>query len=216
MHTKTIQRTLMTIGAAALVAGSAGPGAAAEPGHTPAVGKTRKLFLDVHEIGKGKVKAGDVAGLHRRDLATQAKHGVEFKAYWVDEKEGKVYCLAEAPSAEAANQVHKEAHGVLANKIMEVGADNTTWTPRAGMKLYLDVHHFPAGKVTAADVAEAHRKDLATEASRGVHFLNYWFDAASGTVMCLAEAPSAEAAVAVHREAHGLLPASIEEVTEGR
>jgi len=216
MHTKTIQRTLMTMGAAALVAGSAGPGAAAEPAHTPAGGKARKLFLDVHEIGKGKVQAKDVAGLHRRDLATQAKHGVEFKAYWVDEKEGKVYCLAEAPSAEAANQVHKEAHGVLANKIMEVGADNTTWTPRAGMKLYLDVHHFPAGKVTAADVAEAHRKDLATEASRGVHFLNYWFDASSGTVMCLAEAPSAEAAVAVHREAHGLLPASIEEVTEGR
>jgi len=55
-----------------------------------------------------------------------------------------------------------------------------------------------------------------TEASHDVHFLNYWFDAASGTVMCLAEAPSAEAAVAVHREAHGLLPASIAEVSEGR
>ena len=60
--------------------------------------------------------------------------------------------------------------------------------------------------VTAGDI----------EASHDVHFLNYWFDASSGTVMCLAEAPSAEAAVAVHREAHGLLPATIEEVTEGR
>jgi hypothetical protein len=216
METKTIKRTLLTMGAAALVAGSAGPGAASEPVSAPNAGKARKLFLDVHEIGKGKVKAKDVAGLHRRDLAAQGKHGVEFKAYWVDEKEGKVYCLAEAPSAEAANQVHKEAHGVLANKIMEVEADNTSWTPRAGMKLYLDVHHLAAGKVTAKDVAEAHKKDLATEASHNVHFLNYWFDAASGTVMCLAEAPSAEAAVAVHRHAHGLLPDSIEEVTEGR
>jgi hypothetical protein len=211
METKTIQRTLLTMGAAALVAGSAGPAAS-----EPAGRKARKLFLDVHEIGPGKIKAKDVAGLHRRDLATQAKHGVEFKAYWVDEKEGKVYCLAEAPSAEATNQVHKEAHGVLASKIMEVGADNTTWAPRAGMKLYLDVHHLPVGKVTAMDVAEAHRKDLAAEASHDVRFLNYWFDAASGTVMCLAEAPSADAAVPVHREAHGLLPASIEEVTEGR
>jgi hypothetical protein len=216
METKTIQRTLLTVGAAALVAGSAGPGAAAEPVSTPVGGKTRKLFLDVHDIGKGKVKAKDVAGLHRRDLATQGKHGVEFKAYWVDEKEGKVYCLAEAPSAEAANQVHKEAHGVLANKIMEVDADNMNWAPRAGMKLYMDVHHLPAGKVTAADVAEAHKKDVAAQGPHNVRFLNYWFDAASGTVMCLAEAPSAEAAVAVHREAHGLLPASIEEVTEGR
>jgi hypothetical protein len=216
MQTKTIQRTLLTMGAAALVAGSPGPAAAAEPASTPVGGKARKLFLDVHDIGKGKVKAKDVAGLHRLDLVAQAKHGVEFKAYWVDEKEGKVYCLAEAPSAEAANQVHKEAHGLLASKIMEVGADNTSWAPRAGMKLFLDVHHLPAGKVTARDVAEAHKKDLAAEASHNVHFLNYWFDAASGTVMCLAEAPSAEAAVAVHREAHGLLPASIEEVTEGR
>jgi hypothetical protein len=215
MQPKTIQRTLMTMGAAALVAGSA-PAAAAEPASTPVGTKARKLFLDVHDIGKGKVKAKDVAGLHRLDLVAQAKHGVEFKAYWVDEKEGKVYCLAEAPSAEAANQVHKEAHGLLASKIMEVGADNTSWAPRAGMKLFLDVHHLPAGKVTARDVAEAHKKDLAAEASHNVHFLNYWFDAASGTVMCLAEAPSAEAAVAVHREAHGLLPASIEEVTEGR
>jgi len=216
MQNKTIQRTLVSMSAAVLVAGSAGAGAAAEPTSTPIAGKPRKLFLDVHEIGKGKVKAKDVAGLHRLDLAAQVKHGVDFKAYWVDESEGKVYCLAEAPSAEAANQVHKEAHGLLASKIMEVSADSTNWTPRAGKKLFLDVHHLPAGKVTAKDVAEAHKKDLAAEASHDVHFLNYWFDAASGTVMCLAEAPSAEAAIAVHREAHGLLPASIEEVSEGR
>jgi hypothetical protein len=60
------------------------------------------------------------------------------------------------------------------------------------------------------------RHHLAAGPKHNVRYLNYWFDAATGTVMCLSEAPSAEAAVAVHREAHGLVPTSIEEVSEGR
>ena len=80
----------------------------------------------------------------------------------------------------------------------------------------MDVHRLGAGKVTPEDVAAAHKKDLATEARHGVRYLNYWFDPASGTVMCLVEARSAEDAIAVHREAHGLIPDSIEEVSEGR
>lgn len=84
------------------------------------------------------------------------------------------------------------------------------------MKLFLDVHHLGAGKVTAEAVASAHQKDLAAQAKHNVKYLNYWLDAESGTVMCLAEAPSAEAAMQVHREAHGLIPDSIEEVFEGR
>jgi len=115
-------------------------------GHRPAGAETaaaisveakpgRKLFLDVHDIGKGKVKAKDVAEAHRRDLATEGKYGVDFKAYWVDEKEGKVYCLAEAPSADATRSVHKEAHGLLASKIMEVTSDGDSWAPAPGMKL---------------------------------------------------------------------------------
>jgi len=90
------------------------------------------------------------------------------------------------------------------------------WTPKPGKKLFLDVHHLGAGKVSAADVAGAHQKDLAAQGKRHTRYLNYWFDAAEGTVMCLAEAPSAEAALAVHREAHGLMPDAIGEVTEGR
>jgi Protein of unknown function (DUF4242) len=176
----------------------------------------RKLFLDVHELGKGKVTAKAVAEAHKKDLATQARYGVAYKAYWVDETEGKIYCLAEAPSAEAANTVHREAHGLVANKIMEVTSDNMSWAPTPGHKLYLDVHHLGPGKVTAKDVAEAHKKDLAIEAKHDVKYLNYWFDRNTGTVMCLTEAPSTEAAIAVHREAHGLIPDSIDEVTEGR
>ena len=49
-----------------------------------------------------------------------------------------------------------------------------------------------------------------------VKFLSYWLDAESGTITCLSEAPNSEAALAVHKEAHGLMPDSIEEVSEGR
>jgi hypothetical protein len=183
---------------------------------TPAATPGKKLFLDVHELGKGKVTVQDVAGAHQKDLATEGRYGVDYKAYWVDEKEGKVYCLAEAPSAEAASAVHREAHGLIAHKIMEVTADNGNWAPTPGSKLYLDTHHLGAGKVTAKDLAGAHQKDLIVGARHNVKYLNYWLDARSGTVMCLVEAPSAEAAVAVHKEAHGLVPDAIEEVSEGR
>lgn len=205
IHKFTLARVLA--GALFLVAAQPGKEAQAAP---------KRLFLDVHEFGKGKVTAKAVADAHKKDLATQGRYGVAYKAYWVDEKEGKVYCLAEAPSAEAASSVHKEAHGLIANKIMEVTSDTMKWTPRPGWKLYMDVHQLGAGKVTAQDVAGAHKKDLANEAKHGVRYLNYWFDPASGTVMCLVEARSAEDAVAVHREAHGLIPDSIEEVSEGR
>jgi hypothetical protein len=194
-------------GALFLVSAQAGHGVQAAP---------KRLFLDVHEFGKGKVTAKAVADAHKKDLATQGRYGVVYKAYWVDEKEGKVYCLAEAPSAEAASTVHKEAHGLVASKIMEVTSDNMSWTPRPGWKLYMDVHQLGAGKVTPEDVAGAHKKDLAVQGKHGVRYLNYWFEPASGTVMCLVEARNAEDAIAVHREAHGLIPDSIEQVSEGR
>jgi hypothetical protein len=196
---------LMFIGALALA-----------PRVAAAQGAGKRLFLDSHELGPGKVTVQAAAGAHKRDLATQGKYGVAFKAYWVDEQAGRIYCLAEAPNAAAINQVHKEAHGILAGKVAEVSGDSASWAPAPGMKLFLDVHHFPAGKVDAAAVAGAHKKDLAVEAKHQVKVLNYWFDAATGTVMCLSEAPSAEAALAVHREAHGLMPESIAEVAEGR
>ena len=77
------------------------------------------LFMDVHNM-EGGVSAADVAGAHQADLATQAAHGVEYKRYWVDEKQGKIFCLVEAPSADAANTVHREAHGLVADEIYEV------------------------------------------------------------------------------------------------
>ncbi len=77
------------------------------------------LFLDVHTLGEG-VAAKDVAEAHKRDLEVQGQHGVNYCRYWVSEKAGKVFCLVEAPDAEAAHTVHREAHGLVAAEIYEV------------------------------------------------------------------------------------------------
>ena len=78
------------------------------------------LFMDVHESLPEGATATDVAGAHQADLQTQSEYGVNYLRYWVDEKNGKVFCLAEAPNAEAAIAVHREAHGLLADRIYEV------------------------------------------------------------------------------------------------
>jgi len=77
------------------------------------------LFMDVHNI-EGGVSAADVAGAHEADLATQGGYGVNYRRYWVDEEAGKISCLVEAPDAEAANTVHRQAHGLVADEIYAV------------------------------------------------------------------------------------------------
>ena len=77
------------------------------------------LFMDVHNI-TGGVSEADVAGAHAADLATQGPYGVNYRTYWVDEAAGKVFCLVEAPDADAANTVHREAHGLVADEIYPV------------------------------------------------------------------------------------------------
>jgi Protein of unknown function (DUF4242) len=77
------------------------------------------LFMDMHTIDGG-VSASAVAGAHEADLATQAPYGVKYLRYWVDEEAGKIFCLVEAPDAEAANTVHREAHGLVADEIYPV------------------------------------------------------------------------------------------------
>jgi hypothetical protein len=73
------------------------------------------LYMDIHHV-EG-VTAGAVAEAHAKDLAIQADHDVDYKQYWVDEQNGKIFCLVEAPDAEAANTVHREAHGLVADEI---------------------------------------------------------------------------------------------------
>ncbi len=77
------------------------------------------LYMDIHNISGG-VSAGDVAEAHKADLQVQGQHDVRYLRYWVDEQQGKVFCLVEAPSADAAATVHKEAHGLLADEIFQV------------------------------------------------------------------------------------------------
>ncbi len=77
------------------------------------------LYMDVHSI-EGGVSAKDVADAHMKDLEEQGKYGVNYKSYWVDESAGKIFCLVEAPDAEAAKTVHREAHGLVADEIYEV------------------------------------------------------------------------------------------------
>ena len=78
------------------------------------------LFMDVHENLPEGADLAAVAGAHKADLETQDEYGVNYLRYWVDEKEGKVFCLVEAPDAETAHRVHKEAHGLVADRIHEV------------------------------------------------------------------------------------------------
>lgn len=78
------------------------------------------LFMDVHEKLPEGATATDVAGAHEADLEIQDEHDVRYLRYWVDEQAGKVFCLVEAPSAEAAATVHREAHGLVADRIFEV------------------------------------------------------------------------------------------------
>lgn len=83
------------------------------------------------------------------------------------------------------------------------------------MPLFMDEHEALPEGATTTDVAEAHEADLAVQETYGVNYLRYWVDARSRKVFCLVEAPNAEAAATVHREAHGLVADHIYEVVEG-
>jgi hypothetical protein len=77
------------------------------------------LFLDIHHKVNG-LTSDAIAEAHRKDLQVQQKFGVNYLKYWFNEKDGRVFCLVEAPDKESAIKVHKEAHGLLADEIFEV------------------------------------------------------------------------------------------------
>lgn len=79
------------------------------------------MYMDIHEV-KGAT-AEDVAKAHIADVKTQGKYGVEYHKYWLNESTGKIFCLCTAPSPEAAASVHREAHGLVAAKIIEVSPE---------------------------------------------------------------------------------------------
>jgi hypothetical protein len=78
-----------------------------------------QFFLDVHILG-GPVTAEAVAQAHQKDLAVEKKYGVNFIDYWVDEKNGRVFCLSQAPDSNAIKKTHQEAHGLLPAYVLMV------------------------------------------------------------------------------------------------
>ena len=79
------------------------------------------MYMDIHEI-KGAT-ADAVAKAHEADMKVQGKYGVEYHKYWVNESCGKIFCLCSAPNPEAAAIVHREAHGLVAERIIEVSPE---------------------------------------------------------------------------------------------
>lgn len=77
------------------------------------------LFMDVHNRVEGATPE-DVAAAHRKDLEIQDGYEVKYLHYWFNPDSGRIFCLAEAPSAEAADRVHRESHGLAADEILEV------------------------------------------------------------------------------------------------
>lgn len=174
----------------------------------------KNLYIDVHHLTPGKVKFEEVAAAHLKDLAVEKKYDVHFINYWVDEDKGLVYCLSSAGDSSSIRKTHAEAHGLLPDHIFKV-TEGSEATLTGNKKLFLDIHELGAGNVTAAAVADAHKKDLAVQGKYGVNFINYWVDEKAGVVMCLSEAADSNAIIATHKEAHGLIPVEVLRVKQG-
>lgn len=76
------------------------------------------MYMDIHDM-KG-VTRDDLAKAHAADMKVQGQYGVEYHKYWFNEDTGKVYCLCSAPNADAAVSVHRESHGAVAQRLIEV------------------------------------------------------------------------------------------------
>ena len=77
------------------------------------------LFMDVHNLGTGVTIGRCRPGTPGRP-DTQGEYNVSYLRYWVDEGKGQIFCLVEAPDAEAANEVHRKAHGLVADELYQV------------------------------------------------------------------------------------------------
>ena len=175
----------------------------------------KKLFMDVHEFAPGTVTFDAVMEAHKKDLKTGPKYGVDFQKFWVDEEKGRIYCLATAKKAEDITRAHAKAHGLVPKDIYEVKS-NKDEAIVEGKDFFLDFHNVGAGHVTADAVAGAHLKDLAVQNKYGVNLINYWLDEKNGVIFCLAQAKDSTALINTHKEAHGLVPNSVQKVKQGQ
>jgi hypothetical protein len=128
------------------------------------------LYMDIHTFDDG-VAAADVARAHLADLHTQGKHETQYLRYWVDEQRGKVFCLVRAPSVAAAESVHYEAHGLVADEIYQVqegagpGNGSASLAKRQGEEMsYPYIHAALARERQDMLLAEAQAVQLARQA----------------------------------------------------
>ncbi len=75
------------------------------------------LYMDIHKVPGAK--AEDLEQAHAADVKVQRQYGVEYLKYWFNESHGKAFCLVNAPNPEAAQLVHRQAHGQIAERIIE-------------------------------------------------------------------------------------------------
>jgi hypothetical protein len=83
----------------------------------------RGAFLEGQQIVhhfRSSLDLRQVAEDHAADLRFQGNHNVRYLRYWVDEAHGKIFCLVDAPYAEAAKAVHRAAHGEVTDEIYQV------------------------------------------------------------------------------------------------
>ena len=116
-----ISRALILAAATASVLGCSEVASTETPVATPVVSSelSGNQYMDIHRNVDG-LTAEAIAGAHQLDVDTQGQYGVNYKKYWYDEGSGTVFCLVDAPSAEMAARVHKEAHGLVADEIIQV------------------------------------------------------------------------------------------------
>src|SRR6185295_3861090 len=81
---------------------------------------TMPLYMDVHIVPG--VKARDVAEAHRKDILVEEQHECKCMTYWIDEERESIFCLIEGPTKEAVEEMHRQAHGLIPNKIIEVSS----------------------------------------------------------------------------------------------
>ena len=80
------------------------------------------LFMDIHTVDP-ETPWEEIAGAHMKDVDAQGQYGVDYKKYWFNRDRGKLFCLVDAPSIDAAHCCHREAHGLVAEKLIEVDPD---------------------------------------------------------------------------------------------
>ena len=174
----------------------------------------KNLYLDVHQL-PGKLKYEDVIKLHAKDVIAANNNGVHFINYWVNEKEGLVFCLLSATDTLSIRRTYDEGSGMPVSAFYKV-TEGTAAALQGKKSLYFDIHYLGAGKVTAKDVAGAHEKDLAIQSKHGVNLINYWVDEDEGVVMCLAQAKDSTSFSETHKEAHGLIASRVIKVKQGK